>query len=302
MNIYNKLDYFFEYLISEKNFSLNSVDAYKRDLMQLFNNDINIDLALITENYVVNTVNSLKELQTSNRSIARKISCYKNFFKFALEENWINNNPCLKLKTPKYVNKLPETLSINDINLLLNSSKTADSKEINNIRNNTLLELIYGTGLRVSELVSMPLSAINDNSEIILIKGKGKKERLVPISSSAKNAAIKWLFLRNKMKTKENSKKYLFPANSNLGHISRVQFFNILKKISRHAGLINKKISPHVIRHAFATHLLSNGADLRIIQSLLGHSDIATTQIYTHVLEEQKKSLVMKFHPFAKIK
>tara|TARA_A100001234_G_scaffold201000_1_gene193386 strand:+ start:196 stop:1104 length:909 start_codon:yes stop_codon:yes gene_type:complete len=302
MNIYNKLDYFFEYLISEKNFSLNSVDAYKRDLMQLFNNDINIDLALITENYVVNTVNSLKELQTSNRSIARKISCYKNFFKFALEENWINNNPCLKLKTPKYVNKLPETLSINDINLLLNSSKTADSKEINNIRNNTLLELIYGTGLRVSELVSMPLSAINDNSEIILIKGKGKKERLVPISSSAKNAAIKWLFLRNKMKTKENSKKYLFPANSNLGHISRVQFFNILKKISRHAGLINKKISPHVIRHAFATHLLSNGADLRIIQSLLGHSDIATTQIYTHVLEEQKKSLVMNFHPFAKIK
>ena len=148
----------------------------------------------------------------------------------------------------------------------------------------------------------MPVSAINKNSEIILIKGKGKKERLVPISSSARNATINWLFFRDKMKTKENSKKYLFPANSNLGHISRVQFFNILKKISKHAGLINKKISPHVIRHAFATHLLSNGADLRIIQSLLGHSDIATTQIYTHVLEDQKKSLVMNFHPFAKIK
>ena len=148
----------------------------------------------------------------------------------------------------------------------------------------------------------MPLRSINENSEIILIKGKGKKERLVPISSSARNATINWLFFRDKMKTKEKSKKYLFPANSNLGHISRVQFFNILKKISKHAGLINKKISPHVIRHAFATHLLSNGADLRIIQSLLGHSDIATTQIYTHVLEEQKKSLVMNFHPFAKIK
>ena len=302
MNIYDKLDYFFESLISEKNFSLNSVDAYKRDLMQLFNNDKNLDLTVITENYVIKNLDSLKEMQTSNRSIARKISCYKNFFKFALEENWINNNPCLKLRTPKYINKLPETLSINDINLLLNSSKVADSKDINNVRNNTLLELIYGSGLRVSELVSMPLSAINEKSDIILIKGKGKKERLVPISSSAKNATINWLFFRNKMKTKENSKKYLFPANSNLGHISRVQFFTILKKISRHAGLINKKISPHVIRHAFATHLLSNGADLRIIQSLLGHSDITTTQIYTHVLDEQKKSLVMNFHPFAKIK
>ena len=302
MKICDKLDYFFETLISEKNFSLNSVDAYRRDLMQLFNNDLNFDLTVINENYVINYLNSLQELQTSNRSIARKISCYKNFFKFALEENWINNNPCMKLKTPKYVNKLPEILSINDINLLLQSSKIADNKDINNIRNNTLLELIYGTGLRVSELVSMPLFAINENSEIILIKGKGKKERLVPISSSAKEATINWLFFRNKMKTKENSKKYLFPANSSLGHISRVQFFNILKKISRHAGLVNKKISPHVIRHAFATHLLSNGADLRIIQSLLGHSDIATTQIYTHVLDEQKKSLVMNFHPFAKIK
>ena len=302
MNIYDKLDYFFESLISEKNFSLNSVDAYKRDLMQLFNNDKNLDLTVITENYVIKYLDSLKEMQTSNRSIARKISCYKNFFKFALEENWINNNPCLKLRTPKYINKLPETLSINDINLLLNSSKVADSKDINNVRNNTLLELIYGSGLRVSELVSMPLSAINEKSDIILIKGKGKKERLVPISSSAKNATIKWLFFRNKMKTKENSKKYLFPANSNLGHISRVQFFTILKKISRHAGLINKKISPHVIRHAFATHLLSNGADLRIIQSLLGHTDITTTQIYTHVLDEQKKSLVMNFHPLAKNK
>ena len=302
MNIFDKLEYFFEYLISEKNFSLNSIDAYKRDLLQLFNNDINLDLKVVNENYVVENLNSLKKMHTSNRSIARKISCYKNFFKFALEENWIENNPCLKLKTPKYINKLPETLSINDINLLLKSSKISDSKDMNNIRNNTLLELIYGTGLRVSELVSMPLSAINENSQLILIKGKGKKERLVPISSSAKNATINWLFFRNKMKTKENSKKYLFPANSNLGHISRVQFFNILKKISRHAGLINKKISPHVIRHAFATHLLSNGADLRIIQSLLGHSDIATTQIYTHVLEEQKKSLVMNFHPFSKIK
>ncbi|MFL2801670.1 MAG: tyrosine recombinase [Paracoccaceae bacterium] len=298
MNINDKLDCFLESLISEKNFSLNSIDAYKRDLMQLFEKNIHRDLNLITENYILENLNFLGRLRTSNRSIARKISSYKHFFKFALKENWINKNPCLKLQSPNYINKLPETLSIDEINLLLNSSKVADSKDINNIRNNTLLELIYGTGLRVSELVSLPLNTINENSEVILIKGKGKKERIVPISSSAKKAIINWLLFRKKMEIKEKSKKYLFPANSNLGHISRVQFFNILKKITIHSGLINKKISPHVIRHAFATHLLSNGADLRVIQSLLGHSDIATTQIYTHVLEDKKKALVMKFHPF----
>ena len=301
MNINNKLDYFFESIMAEKNFSLNSIDAYKNDLTQLFQNKEDFNLKTISEEYIIENLNLLKKLNTSDRTIARKISCYKHFFKFAIEEKWIIKNPCIKLKSPKYVNKLPETLSIREINLLLNSSKIADSKIINNIRNNTLLELIYGTGLRVSELVSIPLNAINKNSELFLIRGKGNKERLVPISSSAKNAVNEWLKYRNKMIIKEKSKKFLFPANSKLGHLSRVQFFNILKKISNHAGLGSKKISPHIIRHAFATHLLSNGADLRVIQSLLGHSDISTTQIYTHVLDDQKKLLVLKNHPLAKI-
>ena len=301
MNINNKLDYFFESIMAEKNFSLNSIDAYKNDLTQLFQNKEDFNLKTISEEYIIENLNLLKKLNTSDRTIARKISCYKHFFKFATEEKWIIKNPCIKLKSPKYVNKLPETLSIREINLLLNSAKIADRKIINNIRNNTLLELIYGTGLRVSELVSIPLNAINKNSELFLIRGKGNKERLVPISSSAKNAVNKWLKYRNKMIIKEKSKKFLFPANSKLGHLSRVQFFNILKKISNHAGLGSKKISPHIIRHAFATHLLSNGADLRVIQSLLGHSDIATTQIYTHVLDDKKKLLVLKNHPLAKI-
>ena len=301
MNINNKLEYFIESIIAEKNFSLNSVNAYKKDLTQLFQNNDRFDLKVISEEYIIENLNLLKKLNTSDRTIARKISCYKHFFKFATEEKWIIKNPCIKLKSPKYVNKLPETLSIKEINLLLNSSKIADSKIINNIRNNTLLELIYGTGLRVSELVTLPLTAINKNSELFLIKGKGNKERLVPISSSAKDAVYQWLKYRNKMIIKEKSKNFLFPANSKLGHLSRVQFFNILKKISYHAGLSSKKISPHIIRHAFATHLLSNGADLRVIQSLLGHSDIATTQIYTHVLDDKKKLLVLKNHPLAKI-
>ena len=300
MNIENKLNYFFETLLAEKNFSFNSIEAYRRDLFQLFKKNMQIDLDKINEEFIVNNLEMLRKLNTSNRSLARKISCYKHFFKFAHEENWIMKNPCLKLKPPKFLNKLPATLSIGEINLLLNSSKLADNKNLNNLRNNTLLELIYGTGLRVTELVSIPLNSINENSEIILIKGKGKKERLIPISKSAKTAIINWLKYRKKMKTSEHSKKYLFPANSKLGHLSRVQFFSILKKISIHAGITNKKISPHVIRHAFATHLLSNGADLRVIQSLLGHSDISSTQIYTHILNDQKKSLVMNFHPLAK--
>ena len=300
MNIYDQLDYFFESIIAEKNFSLNSINAYKNDLTQLFKNKKDFDLKVISEEYIIDNLNLLKKINISDRTIARKISCYKHFFKFAVEEKWIIKNPCIKLKSPKYVNKLPETLSIREINLLLNSAKIADRKIINNIRNNTLLELIYGTGLRVSELVSIPLNAINKNSELFLIRGKGNKERLVPISSSAKNAVNEWLKYRNKMIIKEKSKNFLFPANSKLGHLSRVQFFNILKKISNHAGLSSKKISPHIIRHAFATHLLSNGADLRVIQSLLGHSDIATTQIYTHVLDDKKKLLVLKNHPLAK--
>ena len=301
MNIYDQLDYFFESIIAEKNFSLNSINAYKNDLTQLFKNKKDFDLKVISEEYIIDNLNLLKKINISDRTIARKISCYKHFFKFAIEEKWIIKNPCIKLKSPKYFNKLPETLSIKEINLLLNSSKIADSKMINNIRNNTLLELIYGTGLRVSELVTIPLNAINKNSELFLIRGKGNKERLVPISRSAKKAINKWLKYRNKMSIKEKSKNFLFPANSKLGHLSRVQFFNILKKISNHAGLGSKKISPHIIRHAFATHLLSNGADLRVIQSLLGHSDIATTQIYTHVLDDKKKLLVLKNHPLAKI-
>ena len=300
MNINNKLDYFLESLIAEKNLSLNSIYAYKRDLVQLFQNKTNLELKEISEQSLIENLNSLRVRNTSSRSLARKISCYKHFFRFALDEKWIKENPCLKLKSPKYLTKLPETLSVDEINLLLNSSKIADNKKINNIRNNTLIELIYGTGLRVTELVSLPLNTIHENSEIILIKGKGNKERLVPVSSSAKEAISKWLIFRKKIKMTENSKKFLFPANSKMGHLSRVQFFNILRKISIHAGLSGKKISPHVIRHAFATHLLSNGADLRVIQSLLGHSDIATTQIYTHVLEDQKKSLVLDFHPLAK--
>ena len=301
MNIYDQLDYFFESIIAEKNFSLNSINAYKNDLTQLFKYKKDFDLKVISEEYIIDNLNLLKKINISDRTIARKISCYKHFFKFAIEEKWIIKNPCIKLKSPKYLNKLPETLSIKEINLLLNSSKIADSKIINNIRNNTLLELIYGTGLRVSELVTIPLNAINKNSELFLIRGKGNKERLVPISRSAIKAVNKWLKYRNKMIIKEKSKFFLFPANSKLGHLSRVQFFNILKKISNHAGLGSKKISPHIIRHAFATHLLSNGADLRVIQSLLGHSDIATTQIYTHVLDDKKKLLVLKNHPLAKI-
>ena len=301
MNIKNQLDYFFETLLAEKNFSLNSIEAYRRDLVQLFDNSNDTNIFNIDENYIIQNLNSIRNLNNSERTIARKISSYKHFFRFAIEENWIKKDPCAKIRPPKFINKLPELLTINEINLLINSSKVADNKKNNNIRNHALLELIYGTGLRVTELVSIPLNSISNNSEIILIKGKGKKERFVPISKSAINAICNWLKIRDEMKIKEYSKKYLFPANSKYGHLSRVQFFSILKKISIHAGLEHKKISPHMIRHAFATHLLSNGADLRIIQSLLGHSDIATTQIYTHVLDDQKKSLLMNFHPFAKI-
>ena len=294
------IEIFLESLLAEKNFSLNTLTAYKRDLGHFFKIMKLNKITKVNERHIAQYLDSLAQSNMSPRSLARKISSIKHFFKFAFTEGWISLDPCSKIKPPKFRYKLPETLSFEEVNRLIDAAKIAEKIKANNVRNTALIELLYATGLRVTELVSLPLTSVSDTSEVILVRGKGGKERLVPLSKSAKLAVRDWLSLRSKMEVSNKSKIFLFPSKSKNGFLNREQFFCIIKRIARHAGLDSEKISPHVLRHAFATHLLENGADLRVIQTFLGHSDISSTQIYTHVLEGHKKSLVMEHHPLAK--
>ena len=291
---------FLESLLAEKNFSVNTIIAYKRDLSDFFESISSKLLTDINEDEINLYIKKIKESRVSTRSLARKISAIKHFFKFAVTENWISSNPGYRIRQPRFVQSLPETLSIEQVDLLINSAKNTDNSPLKNVRNVALIEILYATGLRVTELVSLPLESVSGSPEVILVKGKGRKERMVPLSKTARAAIKQWLKLRHKMTLSTKSKPYLFPAKSKRGFFNREQFFIIIKRIARHAGLDHERISPHVLRHAFATHLLANGADMRIIQSLLGHSDISSTQIYTHVLREQKRSLVMDHHPLMK--
>tara|TARA_X000001036_G_scaffold350481_1_gene331194 strand:- start:547 stop:1464 length:918 start_codon:yes stop_codon:yes gene_type:complete len=297
-----QIEVFLESLLAEKNFSPNTLSAYRHDLNHFLKSNVIKNLTDINEEKINQYVRKIKDSNISNRSMARKISSIKHFFKFSLSENWISTDPTYRIKQPKFVQNLPETLSIEQVNKLIISANNADQISLKNIRNVALIEILYATGLRVTELVSLPLESVTGNPEVILVKGKGRKERMVPLSKSSRVAIKNWLELRLKMKVSNKAKHYLFPSGSKTGFLNREQFFNIIKRIAKKAGLDHEKISPHVVRHAFATHLLANGADLRIIQSLLGHSDISSTQLYTHVLGNQKKSLVMNHHPLAKRK
>ena len=297
-----QVEIFLESLLAEKNFSANSLVAYKQDLSDFFESTSSKLLIDINEEEINRYIRKTKESKISARSLARKISTLKHFFKFAVTENWISSNPGDRIRQPRFVQKLPETLSIEQVELLINSAKNTDVSLLKNVRNVALIEILYATGLRVTELVSLPLESVSGSPEVILVKGKGRKERIVPLSKTARAAIKQWLKLRQKMTLSTKSKLYLFPSKSKRGFLNREQFFNIIKRIARHAGLDHERISPHVLRHAFATHLLANGADMRVIQSLLGHSDISSTQIYTHVLNDQKKSLVMDHHPLVRKK
>ena len=242
-----RLDIFLETLLAEKNFSMNTLNAYRRDLTH-FINAMNLNkFEEVSEEKITEYLIVLRNKKISNRSLARKISSIKHFLRFSFNENWIPQDPSINIKSPKFSYNLPETLSLKQVNLLINSAKHVDKDLSKNIRNVALIELIYATGLRVTELVSLPLIAVIGNPEVILIKGKGRKERLVPLSKSAKLALRDWLLVRQKMKMNINSNNYLFPSKSKKGFLNREQFFSILKRLAIHAGHKNKKISPHVL-------------------------------------------------------
>jgi integrase/recombinase XerD len=234
---------------------------------------------------------------------ARRLSAIRQLYRFLYAEGHRGDDPAAVLEGPKRERALPKTLTLAEVDRLLTSVSACDPDaplpaRLRAARLACLIELLYATGLRVSELVSLPISAARKDARVIVVRGKGNKERLVPLNDAAKRAMETYLALLSQADKAARS-KWLFPSFGDSGHLTRQHFARDLKTVAAAAGLKPAQVSPHVLRHAFASHLLHNGADLRVVQTLLGHADISTTQIYTHVLEERLKSLVRDLHPLA---
>ncbi|WP_323042565.1 site-specific tyrosine recombinase XerD [Gemmobacter sp.] len=237
-------------------------------------------------------------LATATR--ARRLSAIRQLFLFAHDEGWRATDPALRLKGPGRAARLPKTLSEPEVTALLDAARGHGRAPEDRVRNTCLMEMLYATGMRVSELVSLPVATVRGDPAMILIRGKGGKERLVPLSTPARAALADWLALRDAAETAGRAKsRHLFPSRSAEGHLTRLRFYALVKELALVAGLDPVRVTPHTLRHAFATHLLAHGADLRAIQTLLGHADLATTEIYTHVLEDRLRDLVLTRHPLA---
>lgn len=283
-------------LDAERGAARNTRDAYKRDLEQfekfLAARGIKVDAAK-TETIRAYAA-SLKNL--SPRSVARKISCLRQFHRFLFGECIRRDDPSIGLEAPKHGRPLPKVLSEEDTGELLAAARTGAGAE--GARLAALVEILYATGLRVSELVGLPMTALSRDRRFLNVTGKGGKERLVPLGDPARAALARYLRHREKFFGGGRESRWLFPSRG--GHLTRQRFAQMLKKLAFEAGLDAGALSPHVLRHAFATHLLDHGADLRSVQQMLGHADISTTQIYTHVLGARLKALVQTHHPLAR--
>ncbi|KFC23994.1 site-specific tyrosine recombinase XerD [Chryseobacterium sp. FH1] len=297
MNWSEKITDFSNFLKFEKNFSDNTLDAYLRDIKKLESfatNDLGeIAPHIISYENLQEFIYQLSKKKISERSQARSVSSIKAFFKFLLEEEYRADNPASLLEGPKLGLYLPDTLSIEDIDRII---EHIDKKTDMGKRNQCILEVLYGCGLRVSELVDLKISNINFKENFIIVEGKGDKTRLVPLAKSTAEYILEYITtVRINAKVNKKFEDILF-LNSRGTNMSRVIVFIIIKEMTQKAG-INKSISPHTFRHSFATHLLQNGADLRFIQEMLGHSSITTTQIYTHLKTEELRDVIIQFHP-----
>jgi integrase/recombinase XerD len=284
-------DAFLAMLAAERGAALNTLAAYRRDLAQA--EEAIGDLAAADRDAVAGLAGAWAGLAPA--SVARKASALRQFFGFAIDEGWRRDDPSGALPAPRLRRPLPKVMGHDQIAALFaRAEEEAAGDEPKAVRLLTLIELLYGSGLRASELVGLPLSAVPRDAPFLTVTGKGGATRLVPVGARASDALGRWLKLRPLV----SHSRYLFPSGKT-GHLSRVRLFQLLKGLAGRAGLDPAGISPHVLRHAFATHLLEGGADLRVLQTLLGHADIATTQIYTHVDSARLVALVNSRHPLA---
>jgi integrase/recombinase XerD len=303
-------DLFLDMLAAEQGAGTNTLDAYRRDLedFSAFIGRAKSDFKAADTALLREYLADLDARGFKSTTVARRLSALRHLFRFLLNERLRGDDPAAILSGPKRGRGLPKVLSIADVDALLKHAKgladapgTSPTGRIRAARLYCLLEVLYATGLRVSELVSLPLAAARRDARMIVVRGKGNKERLVPLNEASRRAMAEYLAMvadakADKAKNAAAS-KWLFPSSGESGHLTRQHFARDLKELAAAAGLAPRLVSPHVLRHAFASHLLHNGADLRIVQTLLGHTDISTTQIYTHVVEERLKSLVRDLHP-----
>jgi integrase/recombinase XerD len=300
------IETFLEAIQTEQDASDNTVMAYARDLQEFeaFLKKSRQDFKSATRSDVENYIVSLETRGMAASTRARRLSSVRQLFRFAFEEGWRDDDPSSQIKGPRKTKHLPDTLSEDQVDRMLNAALKTGRSKSDRLRNTCLMQLLYATGMRVSELVSLPVAAMRGNPEMLFIKGKGGKERMVPLSPSSKMATAAYLSDLDQLQELERKKgkptsRFLFPSNGKLGHLTRIRFYTLVKEIAGNAGVDPSTVTPHTLRHAFATHLLAGGADLRVIQMLLGHTDVATTEIYTHVLDEKLKSLVLDHHPLA---
>jgi integrase/recombinase XerD len=297
---------FLDMLAAERGASKNTLDAYRRDLDDYlaYLREAGSEPDKAASATVRGFMASLEERGLKATSAARRLSAVRQFHKFLYVEGYAAADPTAAVSAPKRGRSLPKVLSVDQVDRLLQVAHEGAGREtaspverLRAARMACLLELLYATGLRVSELIALPRSAAKTRERFLVVRGKGAKERLVPLTEAAREAARTYLALLEEQHKAAGS--WLFPADSESGHLTRQAFARDLKSVAAAAGLRADKISPHVLRHAFASHLLQNGADLRVVQELLGHSDISTTQIYTHVLDERLKSMVRDLHPLS---
>lgn len=299
MHVNDQLNDFIHYLTVEKGLAKNTIDSYRRDLKNYLNfigQQLKItDLNHVTRTHIMQFLNQLKNEGKSSKTIARHIASIRSFHHFLLIDKVTENDPTIHIETPQAEMKLPKVLHPKEVDKLLN---TPDLTTPLGIRDKAMLELMYATGMRVSELISLQLNDVHLSLGFVRCIGKGNKERIIPIGKLAQEALEHYLNkARPKLCSKKNLTDILFLNHHGKG-LTRQGFWKILKQIAQKAG-IEQKLTPHTLRHSFATHLLENGADLRSVQEMLGHADISTTQIYTHVTKTRLKDVYSKFHPRA---
>jgi integrase/recombinase XerD len=300
-------DSFLEMLLSTRGASIATRDAYKRDLDDFFSylTHHKRDLLKLSHVEISDYLSDLTARHMAASTLARRRSALTQWFKFLISERLITENPVLLVRGPKRTRTLPKLLSKKEVQALISATRADTTLE--GTRMNALMEIIYASGMRVSELVTLTTAHIERDPKhkkriqpYFMVRGKGSKDRIVPLHAGAIEALSNYLEVREQFIPKGRESRYLFPSSSKEGHLTRQRFGQMLKALCLKAGIAPSRCSPHTLRHSFATHLLEGGADLRVIQELLGHADIATTQIYTHVADQRLSNVVNAKHPLAK--